>query len=68
MQHSRYGSQAVMRGYIRVAAAPEAFTSGALWRRKGGVTLTGLNYLPGKTPHQTKRSGNCCDPVSTITG
>jgi hypothetical protein len=50
MQHSRYGSQAVMRGYIRVAAAPEAFTSGALWRRKGGVTLTGLSYLPGKTP------------------
>jgi integrase len=34
MQHSRHGSQAVMRGYIRAAASEEAFTSGALWRRK----------------------------------
>jgi integrase len=34
MKHSRHGSQAVMRGYIRAAATPEAFTSGALWRRK----------------------------------
>jgi integrase len=34
MQHSRHGSQAVMRGYIRAAATPEAFASGALWRCK----------------------------------
>ena len=34
MQHSRHGSQTVMRGYIRAAATPEAFTSGALWKRK----------------------------------
>ena len=34
MQHSRHGSQAVMRTYIRAAAVEEAFTSGALWRRK----------------------------------
>jgi integrase len=34
MKHSRHGSQAVMRGYIRAAAVEEAFTSGALWRRK----------------------------------
>jgi integrase len=34
MKHSRHGSQAVMRTYIRAAAVPEAFTSGALWRRK----------------------------------
>jgi integrase len=34
MKHSRHGSRAVMRGYIRAAATPEAFTSGALWRRK----------------------------------
>ncbi len=33
MQHSRHGSQAVMRTYIRAAAVEEAFTSGALWRR-----------------------------------
>jgi integrase len=32
MQHSRHGSQTVMRGYIRAAATEEAFTSGALWR------------------------------------
>jgi hypothetical protein len=36
MRHSRHDSQAVMRGYIRAAAAEEAFTSGALWRRKDG--------------------------------
>ena len=29
MKHSRHGSQAVMRSYIRAAATPEAFTSGA---------------------------------------
>jgi integrase len=34
MKHSRHGSQAVMRTYIRAAAVEEAFTSGALWRRK----------------------------------
>jgi len=34
MQHSRHGSQAVMRSYIRAAGVKEAFTSGALWRRK----------------------------------
>ena len=34
MTHSRHGSTTVMRGYIRAAAAPEAFTSGALWRPK----------------------------------
>ena len=34
MVHSRHGSQAVMRGYIRAAGTEEAFTSGALWRRK----------------------------------
>ena len=34
MQHSRHGSQAVMRSYIRAAAIEEAFTSGALWRRE----------------------------------
>ena len=34
MQHSRHGSQAVMRGYIRAATAPEAFTPWAPWRRK----------------------------------
>ena len=34
MAHSRHGSQAVMRGYIRAAGTEEAFTSGALWRRK----------------------------------
>jgi integrase len=34
MRHSRHGSQAVMRSYIRAAATKEAFTSGALWRRK----------------------------------
>jgi hypothetical protein len=34
MQHSRHGSQTVVRSYIRAAAAEEAFTSGALWRRK----------------------------------
>ena len=34
MKHSRHGSQAVMRSYIRAAAVEEAFTSGALWRRK----------------------------------
>jgi len=34
MQHSRHGSQAVMRSYIRAAGVEEAFTSGALWRRK----------------------------------
>jgi integrase len=35
MRHSRHGSQTVMRGYIRAAATEEAFTSGALWRRRG---------------------------------
>ncbi len=34
MKHSRHGSQAVMRTYIRAAGVEEAFTSGALWRRK----------------------------------
>jgi len=34
MAHSRHGSQAVMRSYIRAAGTAEAFTSGALWRRK----------------------------------
>ena len=34
MRHSRHASQTVMRGYIRAAATEEAFTSGALWRRK----------------------------------
>ena len=34
MRHSRHDSQTVMRGYIRAAATEEAFTSGALWRRK----------------------------------
>jgi integrase len=34
MRHSRHDSQAVMRTYIRAAATEEAFTSGALWRRK----------------------------------
>lgn len=34
MAHSRHGSQAVMRSYIRAAGTEEAFTSGALWRRK----------------------------------
>ena len=33
MKHSRHGSQAVMRAYIRAAGVEEAFTSGALWRR-----------------------------------
>ena len=34
MRHSRHASQSVMRAYIRAAATEEAFTSGALWRRK----------------------------------
>jgi len=34
MKHSRHASQAVMRTYIRAAGVEEAFTSGALWRRK----------------------------------
>ena len=34
MKHSRHGSQAVMRTYIRSAEVEKAFTSGALWRRK----------------------------------
>ena len=34
MRHSRHASQTVMRSYIRAAATEEAFTSGALWRRK----------------------------------
>ena len=34
MKHSRHGSQAVMRTYIRAAGAEEAFTSAPLWRRK----------------------------------
>lgn len=34
MQHSRHGSQTVMRGYIRTAATKEAFTSATLWRRQ----------------------------------
>ncbi len=34
MKHSRHGSQVVMRTYIRAAGVEEAFTSGALWRRK----------------------------------
>jgi integrase len=34
MRHSRHDSRTVMRGYIRAAAAEEAFTSGALWRQK----------------------------------
>ena len=34
MRHSRHISQTVMRSYIRAAATEEAFTSGALWRRK----------------------------------
>ena len=34
MRHSRHASQTVMRTYIRAAATEEAFTSGALWRRK----------------------------------
>ena len=29
-----HDSQTVMRGYIRAAVTEEAFTSGALWRRK----------------------------------
>ena len=33
-RHSRHASQTVMRSYIRAAATQEAFTSGALWRRK----------------------------------
>ena len=34
MKHSRHGSQAVMRTYIRTAGVKETFTLGALWRRK----------------------------------
>ena len=34
MRHSRHDLQTVMRGYIRAAATEQAFTSGALWRRK----------------------------------
>ena len=34
MKHSRHGSQAVMRTYIRAAGVEEAFTSWAFWRRK----------------------------------
>lgn len=38
MQHSRHGSQTVMRGYIRAAATEDAFTSASLWRRDHAKT------------------------------
>lgn len=33
MKHSKHGSAAVMRGYVRSSLAPEAFTSETLWDR-----------------------------------
>ncbi len=59
MKHSRHGSQAVMRSYIRAAGVEEAFTSGALWRQNDGKPRSGPNAVArsrGQRPQRSKRT------------